>query len=252
MRISQIYQLELRKIIKKPIVYILLINFALPVFYGIAIVTNASHLTISGDFDVITYCSVNWNMLTMVGILDVLFAIIAAHIFPYEMERGQLSLLLTRGCNRKKVLLAKLMVLYTLLIFVYLLYYLLNIIIYYTVITAGTFINTVSVDPDSFRYMLMDLVYLIEIFIICNMVFLLGLYLKAATTVMAGIGLTAAFLILPFFPVVKYFVPAYAATAISNGQMNSFTAVLLCIGYLLIGSIPVLLACRRIEMRDMV
>lgn len=251
MKLHRIYKEELYKIRKKPITLLLLITFLLPLFYGISIVANAKHMIVQGDFDALLFASVNWNMLTMTGVPEILFALISTHIFAYEMERGQLRLLYLRVCDRKKILLSKILSVLTLIVGFYMMFYLWCIGIYYVFIVQtplgnGMFLSSFSV----FEYMVMDLIYLIQIMMVVSLVFLLGIRFKAFVSFMMGIGLTTAFIVFQFFPKVKYFVPAYMATALSQQTITTTFALGLCLLYLGISFLPVFIAMRKFEKMD--
>lgn len=252
MKLYQVYKEELFKILRKPITLILLVALILPLFYGISIVTNAKHVIVQGDFDAILFASVNWNMLTMTGIPEILFALITTHIFAYEMERGQIRLLYLRVCNRKKILIAKMLAMLTMMLLFYVVFYLWCFAVYYIFIVQtplgnGMFLSAVS----SLQYMVMDLIYLIQIMIVCGLVFLFGLYFKAFVSFMMGIGLTTTFIIFQFFPTVKYFVPAYIATALSQQVITTQLALILCFVYLGISILPAAMAVRKFNGVDM-
>lgn len=247
----QVYKEEVFKIIRKPITLVLLIALILPLFYGISIVMNAKHVIVQGDFDAVLFASVNWNMLTMTGIPEILFALITTHIFAYEMERGQIRLLYLRVCDRKKILLSKMLAMLTVILVFYIVYYLWCFGIYYlfmvqTPLGNGMFLSSIS----SLQYMVMDLIYLIQIMIVCSLVFLLGLRFKAFVSFMMGIGLTTIFIVFQFFPTVKYFVPAYLATALSQQIITTHFALILCCVYLSISFIPVIMAIKKFERVD--
>lgn len=246
MSLFQIYKVELLKITKKPIIFILLINFVLPAFYTISIVTNAKYMTVQGEIDAIIFASINWNMLTMVGVLEVLFAILTAQICAYELEKGQIKLLTLRVGSRKKLLLAKVLTITSLLVITYLLFYVFCIILYYTFITKTPF-GVGKFGINSLEFMLQDLIYIVQLFIVTNVVFLLSFYFKATATVMLGIGLTSLFLIMQFFPTVKYFVPAYLATALSYSLISTKLAAFLCGLYFILGIVILWFSFRKFE-----
>lgn len=251
MKLYQIYKEELYKISKKPVTLILLIALILPLFYGISIVTNAKHVIVQGDFDAVLFASVNWNMLTMTGVPEILFALITTHVFAYEKERGQIRLLYLRICDRKRVMLAKIASLLTVMLAFYVLFYVWSFGIYYVFIVRtplgnGMFLSTVS----SLQYMVMDLIYLIQIMIVCGLVILFGLYFKAFVSFMLGIGLTTVFIVFQFFPTIKYFVPAYIATALSQQMITIHLALILCLVYLGISILPAAMAVRKFGKMD--
>lgn len=246
MKIYQIYKEEVFKILRKPITLVLLTALILPMFYGISIVMNAKHVIVQGDFDAVLFASVNWNMLTMTGVPEIVFALITTHIFAYEMERGQIRLLYLRVCDRKKILLSKMLAMLTEILVFYVIYYLWCFVIYYllmvqTPLGNGKFLSSIS----SLQYMVMDLIYLIQIMIVCNLVFLLGLRFKAFVSFMMGVGLTTIFIVFQFFPNVKYLVPAYIATALSQQIITTRFALILCCVYLGIALIPVMIAIKK-------
>lgn len=251
MKLGQVYKEELFKIIKRPIIYILLIALVLPIFYGISIITNAKHIMVQGDFDAILFASVNWNMLTMTGVPEILFALITTHIFAYEIERGQLRLLYLRVCSRKKIILSKIFTMLTLMMIFYLFFYICCFGVYYifivqTPLGSGAFLSSIS----SMSYMLMDLIYLIQIMIVCGIVFCFGLYFKAFISFIMGVGLTTIFILFQFFPTIKYFVPSYIATALSQQKITTGLAAVLCFLYLGISCIPAVIVVQKFGRND--
>lgn len=248
MKMYQIYKEEVFKIIRKPITLVLLIALILPLFYGVSIVMNAKHVIVQGDFDAILFASVNWNMLTMTGVPEILFALITTHIFAYEMERGQIRLLYLRVCDRKKILLSKMFAMLTVMLVFYIIYYFWCFGIYYIFIVRTPLGNGMLLGAvSSLQYMVMDLIYLIQIMIVCSLVFLLGLKFKAFVSFMMGIGLTTIFIVFQFFPTIKYFVPAYIATALSQQIITPRLALMLCCVYLSISFIPAIMAIKKFE-----
>ena len=251
MKLYQIYKEEVFKLIRKPITFVLLTAFILPLFYGISIVMNAKHVIVQGDFDAVLFASVNWNMLTMTGVPEILFALITTHIFAYEKERGQLRLLYLRACDRKKILISKMSAMLTVMQLFYMMYYFWCFGIYYVFIVQtplgnGMFLGSVA----SLQYMVMDLIYLIQIMIVCSLVFLFGLKSKAFVSFMMGIGLTTVFIVFQFFPTAKYFVPAYIATALSQQIITTHLALILCCMYLGISFIPAIMAVKKFGRMD--
>lgn len=246
MKLCQIYKEELFKIFRKPITLILLIGLILPLFYGISIVTNAKHIIVQGNFDAILFASVNWNMLTMTGVPEIMFALITTHIFAYEMERGQIRLLYLRVCDRKKILLSKMLAILTVILFFYVMFYLWCFGIYYIFIIQTPLGNGMFLSSSiSLQYVVMDLIYLIQIMIVCSLVFWLGLKFKAFASFMMGIGLTTVFIVFQFFPTVKYLVPVYIATALSQQIVTTRFALMLCLVYLGISFIPAFMVIRK-------
>jgi len=249
MSLFQVYKVELVKMLKRPITYILLINYILPAFYTISIVTNAKHMMVQGEFDFIIFASVNWNMLTMVGLLEVLFAILTAQIFAYELEKGQIRLLTVRVGSRKKILVAKILTIATLVLLTYLIFYAFCIILYFGFI-INTSIGGGRFTLRSLEFMLQDLIYIVQMFIVSGVVLLLSFYFKATATIMLGIGLTSVFLILQFFPTLKYFVPAYLATALSYSQISTSLAAALCGAYFMLSLVLIYLSIKKFEKMD--
>ena len=212
---------------------------------------SAKHVMVQGDFDAVLFASVNWNMLTMTGVPEILFALITTHIFAYEMERGQIRLLYLRVCDRKKILLSKMFAMLTVMLGFYIIFYLWSFGVYYifivqTLLGNGMFLSSLS----SLQYMVMDLIYLIQIMIVCSLVFLLGLKFKAFVSFMMGIGLTTIFIVFQFFPTIKYFVPAYIATALSQQMITYRLALVLCFVYLCLSFIPAAIAIRKFARMD--
>jgi len=251
MKLFQLYKVEMYKILKRPITYILLINYILPAFYSLSIAANAKHMMVQGKFDPIIFASVNWNMLTMVGILEVLFAILTAQIFAYELEKGQIRLFAFRTGSRTNLLLAKVLAIASLLVLTYLIFYVFCFILYYVFI-INTPIGGGKFSIKSLEFMLQDLIYIVQMFIVSGMVLLLSFYFKAATTIMMGIGITSTLLVLQFFPTIKYFVPAYLATALSYSQISAKLAAVLCGLYFILALVILYFSFKKFEKIDIV
>lgn len=251
MKLYHIYKEEIFKMIRKPIIYILLIAFILPLFYGISIVMDSKHVVVQGDFDAVLFASVNWNMLTMTGVPEILFALITTHIFAYEMERGQMRLLYVRVCDRRKILLSKILAMLTIMMGFYVMFYVWCFGIYYSCMVQTPLGNGIFLSSAlSLQYMVMDLIYFIQIMIVCSFVIWLGLRCKAFVSFMLGIGLTTIFIVFQFFPTMKYFVPAYIATALSQQIISTQFALILCLMYLGIACIPVVATVKEFEKMD--
>jgi len=252
MRFYQIYKIEMFKLMKKRVTWVLLICLVLPLFYGVSIVGNASHIMVQGEFDALTFASINWNMLTMTGVPEILFALIAANTLASELEKGQLRQLVIKVCNRQRLVIAKATALISLMFLSYIIYCLFSIAIYYifivqTPLGTGEFLGD---GIYSIQFVLMDLIYLIQIMIVANIVLLLGLHHKASVSFMMGIGITTLFIVCEFFGTVKYFIPAYIATALSYQQMSTGLASVLCIFYFLVGIIPIFITANKFEKID--
>jgi len=250
MSLIKLYKSELYKYIKKPITLVLLITLVLPVFYGISTAQNASYVEVQGDFDALLFASINWNMLTMTGVPEVLFGLVATHIFAYEIERGQIRTLLVKVCDRTKLIISKVLVQMTLIVGIYVLFYLVSFLVYYTIIVKTPLGNGSFGSIENLHFSIMDLIYLIQILLISNVVFLLGLYYKAFTSFMIGIGITVTFMFLEYFPVIKYFITSYTATALSYSQISAIQALLLNCLFLVVAFLPTFFIIRRFKEID--
>lgn len=250
MSLSKLYKTELYKYLKKPITLVLFIGLILPVFYGLSILQNAQYLQIQGSYDAMFFASVNWNMLAMTGVPEVLFALVATHIFAYELERGQIRLLIIKVCDRRKVLLSKFLVQISLIVSLYIIYYLVCMIIYYTIIIRTPLGNGDFGSSDTIHYMVMDWIYLIQILLVSSATFYLGIHYKAFTSFMISVGLTVSLIFLEFFPVVKYFVPAYTAKAVSSSEISSVQALALSGMFLIASFFPIFIAVREFKNID--
>lgn len=250
MKLKKVYYEELYKLFKKPTTYALLVSFILPLFYVLSIISNSKHVVVEGNYDAVLFSSVNWNMLAMTGIPELLFALITAHILAYEMERGQLRNVYIRVCDRVKIILAKVASLYTLMLVFYVTYYIFCFALYYIFIVKTNLGNGNIISETSIEFVTMDLIYLIQMVIVSNLVLLFGLYFKAFISFGLGIGVTTTFIVVQFFPKVRYFVPVYIATALSQHMISSGFALILCVMYLVLSFIPIAFAIRKFSRMD--
>lgn len=250
MSLRQIYKIERFKLFKKRVTLILLVCYILPLFYGVSIISNSSNVNVQGEFGVMMFTSVNWNMLAMTGVPEVFFCLIAAHYFAAELEQGQMRTLIVRVCNRKQMIAAKALSFITLMLLFYITFILFSIVIYYLFIVHTHLASGQIWDETYFRVVLTDLIYLLQIMMVSSIVMLLGLQNKAFVSFILGTGITIIFMVLQFFPVIKYFVPFYTASAIAYQHINNITAGMLCIAYLAFSVIPVLITSDKFSKID--
>lgn len=220
----------------------------LPLYYGISIATNGSNVVVSGYFDALMFASINWNMLMMTGVTEIIFGLIAAHCLAYEIERGQLRGMLVRVCSRRKIFLAKVLAMITLIGLFVLMFFAVSILTYYlfivnTPLGSGQLYSGIF----SFSDVLMNGIYLIQILIVVCIVLLLGLYFKAFISLMMGIGFITLLQVLLHFPGISKIVPAKLALMLAYRQISNQSVMLVSVIWLMVVGAFVVFSLKRFE-----
>ncbi len=221
MKLSRVYRLEMLKLIKMKMTWVLFICLMLPVYYGISIALNGSNVVVRGYFDALMFASINWNMLMMTGVCEVIFGLIAARLLSYELERGQLRGILLHVCDRRKIYIAKTAALFSLVALFLLAFYLICLAVYYIFI-ADTPLGSGELYSGIFSLsdILMNGIYMIQIIIVICVVLLLGLYFKAFISLMMGIGFVTLLQVLLHFPGISLIVPGKLALMLAHSQID--------------------------------
>lgn len=251
MKIRKIYAIEMRKAIKNPITAVLLVSLVVPLFYAISIYIDASYLDMEGELDMFLSAATNWIMLQYICLPQILLALIATRTFGYELDEGQIKMLLAKGCGRTKLLLSKILVNLTLLMGLYITFYLFSYFLYF--LFGGSFHLSEFVEwttTAGSRFLLMDAIYLINIFIISNIVVCLSLYIKPFTSFMIGVGISLMTMLLQYFPVIKYFLPMYVADQLSSMSISITLAIIAFCTYVVIAIAPVIIAIKKFNRID--
>lgn len=255
MSFGLIIRVEFRKLLKKPLSLILFAVFLIPMFYTYSIMTDAPllQMTPSGALD---FALGQWNLLGMTGLFQVLFSLVVVNSFSAEIDRGQIKMAVLRQCSRKKLVYAKMFVLALFMLLVYICYIGFSIGCYYGLIVrtdygTGEFLSEAILSYGVVKFMMSGFFVLIDALVTAGIVFLFSLRFKTGICFMLAIGTTTLLLIMQFFPVVQYLVPAYVGSLLDYGMITPTTAGLLCLLYLVVMVVFVEITARKFERMDL-
>ena len=253
MSTRRLYKAELVKYLKKPITYVLFICLALPVFYNLSMLMDASYISAYGTSDALLSASLNWGLLTMTGIPEVLFALVSAHIFAYELERGQIRILAVKVCDRRKIVISKWLVVVTFVFGLYVIFHIFNLVAYYTILIHTESASGTLVNDDlmlNLRLLIADWIGLTQILFVCGITFLFSMYFKAFASFMLSVSLIISFMIMTHFPIIQYIIPSQTAWALSMYHITMESAFALSILYLLAASLPIIFTAKKFMGKD--
>lgn len=255
MNFGLIVKVELRKLLKKPLSLIMLAVFIIPVFYTYSILTDAPLLQMT-PLGAMDFAFGQWNLLGMTGLFQVLFSLVVVNTFSVEIDRGQVKMAILRQCLRKKLVYAKICVLALFMLVSYLCYIAFSIGCYYGFVVrtdygTGEFISEAVRDYGITKFIVSGVFVLIDALVTAGIVFLFSLRFKTGVCFMLAIGTTTLLLIMQFFPVVQYLVPAYVGSLLDYGMITPIMAGLLSLLYLAVTAAFVEITARKFERMDL-
>lgn len=255
MRFYKIIELEFRKLLKKPLSYVIFAVWFVPIFYTWSVMTNAPllQMTPSGALD---FAFGQWSLLGMTGLFQVLFSLITVNTFSAEIDKGQIKMTVLRQCTRKKLVYAKMIALLLYMLVCYFLFIAFSLLCYYCFVVhtpygTGEFVSEAILEYGIFKFMVSGLFPLIETMITAGIIFIFSLRYKTGICFMHGIGITTVLLILQFFPIVQYLVPAYVGNLLHYGMITPVTALGLSVLYLITVIICTEVTARKFERMDL-
>lgn len=250
-----IVKVEFQKILKKPLSLIMLAVLFVPIFYTYSVLIDAPllQMTPSGALD---FSFGQWNLLGMTGLFQVLFSLVVVNTFSAEIDKGQLKMVVLRQCSRKKIVYAKMLVLTLFMLLCYALYIVFSMGCYYCFIVrtnygTGEFISEIVRSYGIAKFIMSGIFTLLDTLVTAGIVFLLSHTLKTGICFMFAIGTTTLLLILQFFPVVQYLVPAYVGSLLDYGMITPLAAGGLSLLYLTIVVVCIEFAARKFERMDL-
>ena len=116
---------------------------------------------------------------------------------------------------------------------------------------TGEFLSEAILSYGVVKFMMSGFFVLIDALVTAGIVFLFSLRFKTGICFMLAIGTTTLFLIMQFFPVVQYLVPAYVGSLLDYSMISPTTAGLLCLLYLAVMVAFVEITARKFERMDL-
>lgn len=255
MSFGLIVKVEFRKLLKKPLSLIMLAVLFIPVFYTYSILTDAPllQMTPSGAID---FAFGQWNLLGMTGLFQILFSLVAVNTFSAEIDKGQIKMAVLQQCSRKKLVYAKICVLALFMLLSYICYIAFSVGCYYGFIVrtdygTGEFISEAVKSYGLVKFAASGVFVLMDAFITAGIIFVFSLRFRTGICFMLAIGTTTLLLIMQFFPVVRYLVPAYAGSLLDYGLITPLVAGALSLLYLAAAMGFIEIAARKFERMDL-
>lgn len=256
MSIYSIIKVEFWKLLKKPLSYVMMATLFVPMFYTYSVLTDAPllQMTPSGALD---FAFGQWSLLGMTGLFQILFSLVAVNTFSAELDKGQIQMAVLRQCSRKKLVYAKGIVLVLYMVLCYAVYIVFSLLAYYSLIArtpygTGEFVSEVIKAYGMEKFILSGIFTLMDALVTAGIIFIFSLRYKTGTCFMLGIGISTLFLIMQFFPIVQYLVPAYVGSLLDYAMITPVTAVGLCVLYLAVAVVCVEITARKFRKMDIV
>ncbi len=255
MNFHMIVNVEFRKLLKKPLSYIMLAVLFIPIFYTYSVLTDAPllQMTSSGALD---FVFGQWGLLGMTGLFQVLFSLVVVHSFSAEIDKGQIKMAVLRQCSRKKLVYAKAVVLVLYMVLCYVHYILFSLLCYYSFIAqtpygTGELVSEGIMAYGLLKFVLSGIFLLIDTLVTMGIIFLFSLKYKTGMCFMLAIGTSTLFLIMQFFPVIQYLVPAYVGSLLDYGKITLPIAGGFCLLYVTIAAICIMITAQKFEGMDL-
>ena len=255
MNVLAITKIELFKLFKKRLTLAICAVLFIPVFYTFSVVTDAPLLQMSPS-GALDFALAQWDLLGMTGLFQILFSLIIVGSFSSEIEKGQIRTSITRLCSRKKIVYGKTIALAVFMALCYCTFILFSLACYYLFV-ANTAYGTGAFTGDMIEALGLPqlltggLFPFMDIFITMGIVYILSLKYKSSICFMLAMGISTLFLIMQFFPGVKYLVPAHTRMLLSYGQITPGIACGLCLVYVVIAAVCIVFAAHKFERTDL-
>lgn len=255
MVLAVITKIEFFKLLKKRISMAMLATLFVPVFYTYSVLTDAPLLQMSPS-GALDFSLGQWSLLGMTGLFQVLFSLVSVGAFSSEIDNGQVKMSVLRQCARKKLVHAKMLALLLFMLPCYIGYLAFSLICYYSFVIhsaygTGEFISEGLRIIGVGRFMLSGIFPLFDALLTAGIVFLFSLRYKSGVCFMLAVGITTLLLIMQFFPVVQYLVPAYVGNLLDYGEITMPIAGVICSIYGIIVAICVEITARKFERMDL-
>lgn len=255
MSLYSIIIIEFRKLLKKPLSFIVSAILFVPVFYTYSVMTNAPLLQMSPS-GALDFVFGQWSLLGMTGLFQILFSLVVVHTFSAEIDKGQIKMAVLRQCSRRKLVYAKIIVLVLYMLLCYLLYLAFSLGCYYgfvirTPYGTGEWVSAAIQEYGIGKFIISGLFSLMDVLVTAGIIFLFSLRYKTGICFMLAIGTTTLFLIMQFFPGVQYLVPAYVGSLLDYGKITPPMAGGLCMLYLIAVGICVEITAKKFERMDL-
>jgi len=256
MRFIKIVKLECFKLLKKKTTWLLLLNLGIPLLYGVGMFAGASFLVSDGVSDIVVIgqglsaMEFLLNMLTQNQyILYFIVIVISAMALSNELENGQIRTIITRICNRRKIILAKYLSILFMTFIALCIFMAVTLLIYYTLVCQSAYASGSFWGSGGEMQLLSLLFTFIGLAVMVAVTILLGLFFKTFLCFAISYILWIVLKYVAFFDSVKLLSPDKFTESILENTVNSNQIVLY--GMLFIGYCVVLIALSAMRLNKM-
>ncbi len=223
-----IYHMELYKLFKKKIVWLLLIVSLLPFLYASAMYFNLSFISINAKetFNCIDYAYVMWNLIIILGLPTIMYLLIGSNTVSSELEGGQIRMLLTRVCSRKKLLAYKFLAVSTLVAMFCIICFFTSTAAYYLFVAKTSYGNGMFLSKDTLAIISSVLLSNLEILFLIALTFLFGIRMKSYSTFLVTLGIFIVLKIFGNVPYLKVIMPGYISSFSNFSDLSSGSLLL--------------------------
>lgn len=148
---TNIMKTELYKLYKRKIFLAILILSSFSLLYSLGVFLGWDFVEISGEIDIITFCTVMWSLLMMLGIPLIMFSYLAASTAGGEIQDGQILFEISNSKSRKKLIIGKFLAITTIILLCYFLNFILSSIFYMLFMANSSVGNTHFFSFESYH-----------------------------------------------------------------------------------------------------
>ncbi len=248
-----LYKLEFKKIIKRKDFLCLMLFCLFPFLYGAGYHFELDIITISKNEGIkltgVDFVGAVYDLAKLTGISLILFIVIGTTTLATEIEKGQMSLILSKGVEKSKLLWVKMLSLLTIVVLFTVVYTIssgLNYVFFIskTDIGAEVFFGENTVDVTAFLVLSM-----LEMMVYISISFFMGLKLSTYQTIFSTIAIFVFTQILNHTKTLKYLSPSY----LGNLEMASISTygigIFILLGYSLVIGLVTLRKFKRMELK---
>ncbi|OJG97514.1 hypothetical protein RV18_GL000795 [Enterococcus termitis] len=123
--------------------------------YSLGVFLGWDFVEISGEIDIITFCTVMWSLLMMLGIPLIMFSYLAASTAGGEIQDGQILFEISHSKSRKKLMIGKFSAIVTIILVCYILNFILSSIFYILFMARSSVGNTDFFSFESYHGILL-------------------------------------------------------------------------------------------------
>lgn len=205
----QLVRIELYKLRKKNILYILFICNLLPVLYGLGAKFEWSFIQISTKLDWINFATTMWTLTFIFAIPLIMFMYLGASMIGGEKYNGQIMLAVTRVADRSKLISGKFLALSLLVLGFYVFNLCVSILSHLLFIRGTQYSQPAVWNEDTLSGILTSLGTTAFILLLCYIVMLSSVKYSALIATVVGLLCYLLSQVLQYIPSIKKFSPAY-------------------------------------------